>query len=140
MVARVILTISDGKRAGERHEIVARGEWAIGRAENCGVQLSGDDLECLTVSRRHCLVEFDPPRARIRDLGSRNGTYINGMQIGRPEHWHFPAKYSDAPFQTYELRNGDELRVGSTVFQVAICENSDEDDTVFSNSGNMPIS
>ena len=127
MTIHIILTIREGKRAGERHEFEARGEYAIGRAEDCPVRLSGDEPEYLMVSRRHCLVEFDPPQVRVRDLGSRNGTHLNGMQIGRPQHWHFPAEYLDAPCHPYVLRSGDELQVGPTVFEVEVCDRQRDD-------------
>jgi pSer/pThr/pTyr-binding forkhead associated (FHA) protein len=56
----------------------------------------------------------------VRDLGSRNGTQINGMQIGRPADWFFPAIVRAAACQEYELHDGDELRVGDTTFTVGI--------------------
>ena len=36
------------------------------------------------VSRHHCLLHIDPPAVWVRDLGSRNGTRVNGTQIGHP--------------------------------------------------------
>jgi pSer/pThr/pTyr-binding forkhead associated (FHA) protein len=71
------------------------------------------------VSRRHCLLEIDPPSVRVRDIGSRNGTFINGEMIGqRPEE---EAEGVGGPiFPERELTNGDELRVGDTVFRVSI--------------------
>jgi serine/threonine-protein kinase len=34
------------------------------------------------ISRRHCELFYDPPQLRVRDLGSVNGTYINGRRLG----------------------------------------------------------
>jgi len=60
---------------------------------------------------------LDPPQVSIRDCGSRNGTYINGMQIGWPEAWGIGRA---GAAQEYCLHDGDQLRVGDTVFQVNI--------------------
>src|SRR5215510_10329139 len=34
-----------------------------------------------SVSRRHCVIEADEDRFKLRDLDSYNGTYINGVAI-----------------------------------------------------------
>ena len=36
----------------------------------------------ILVSRHHFLLEVCPPQACVRDLGSRNGTYVNGRKVG----------------------------------------------------------
>lgn len=38
-------------------------------------------IPLLSVSRRHCQLNCDGGVLKIRDLGSRNGTYLNGKQI-----------------------------------------------------------
>jgi transcriptional regulator of acetoin/glycerol metabolism len=48
----------------------------IGRDEECAAQLSGQD-----VSRRHAVVQAQGPHAVLVDLGSRNGTWVNGRAI-----------------------------------------------------------
>ena len=48
----------------------------IGRSADAGVRL-GDP----TVSRRHCEIEEMEGILVVRDLGSRNGTYVNGHRI-----------------------------------------------------------
>lgn len=67
---------------------------AIGKRPGDGVVI-GDDR---TVSRLHALVEPVGGGWCIRDLGSRNGTYVNGQRI-----WAQQA-----------LHRGDEIRAGST--------------------------
>src|SRR5579862_8840021 len=47
------------------------------------------------VSRQHCLVRGAEDGYRIRDLASRNGTYVNGM-----------------PVKERALHNGDQIQVG----------------------------
>jgi hypothetical protein len=58
----------------------------------------------------------------VRDLGSCNGTRVNGMQIGRPRHWHLPPALLAAPFRGAELHDGDELCVGDAVLAVALAD------------------
>src|SRR5262245_40892908 len=48
----------------------------VGRSSLCDLPV--DDP---TVSRRHASVEVSSGRLRIRDLGSLNGTFINGTRI-----------------------------------------------------------
>jgi hypothetical protein len=52
----------------------------IGRATDCAVQLSGTERDC-AISRHHCRLNLDSSSLTIQDLGSRNGTYLNGARI-----------------------------------------------------------
>jgi pSer/pThr/pTyr-binding forkhead associated (FHA) protein len=49
----------------------------IGRAEDCDLRLEGD-----FVSRHHCILLLDEYTLRLRDLGSKNGTFVNGRRVG----------------------------------------------------------
>lgn len=53
------------------------GNIAIGRSPSCDVVLEGDQL----TSRRHALLRYDGARYTIVDLGSSNGTFVNGAEI-----------------------------------------------------------
>ena len=119
MKKRVTLMIKSGRHAGKKYGLTGLQECVIGRADDCTIRLTGS-LEFCTVSRHHCAVEVDPDAVRIRDLGSSNGTQINGMQIGRPRHWHLPAEILATPPREVEVHDGDELQVGDTLFAVAI--------------------
>jgi DNA-binding NtrC family response regulator/pSer/pThr/pTyr-binding forkhead associated (FHA) protein len=55
------------------------------------------------VSREHCRIDATGVRAMIEDLGSQNGTYVNGEVIGRPT----------------PIAEGDEIMVGDTLLLVA---------------------
>src|SRR5690242_2673511 len=48
----------------------------IGTSPACGIRLSD-----MTISRRHAAVEPLGPRCRITDLGSTNGTFMNGVNV-----------------------------------------------------------
>ena len=52
-----------------------------------------------SVSRAHCVMEATPAGYRLRDLDSRNGTFVNGI-----------------PVRTHELQNGDRVEIGRSAF------------------------
>lgn len=52
------------------------GEAFIGRDDDCASVLSGQD-----VSRRHAALRAEGPHSVLTDLGSRNGTWVNGRAI-----------------------------------------------------------
>ena len=54
----------------------------LGRDANAGVSLLQDDL----LSRRHVRITPEADGARVEDLGSRNGTFVDGDQIHSPAH------------------------------------------------------
>lgn len=90
--ARLVVIASDSLVAGS--VIRAAGSVSIGRAPENTVALPDDDY----VSARHARVEIDGATARVVDLDSRNGTFLNGERIVRARQ--------------FEL--GDVLRIGAT--------------------------
>jgi pSer/pThr/pTyr-binding forkhead associated (FHA) protein len=76
------------------------------------------------VSRHHCRLDIDPPHISVRDLGSRNGTYINGRLIGLRGDDEppvaVPAIVADLIFSSHDLKNGDVLSVGPISFAVKV--------------------
>lgn len=57
---------------------LAEGENAVGRASNCAISL--DDK---SVSRQHALLVVRSGRVTLKDLDSRNHTFLNGNQVGQ---------------------------------------------------------
>ena len=55
---------------------LAEEDVVIGRTIDCEVHLSVNN-----VSRRHALISFRNEEYQIEDLGSTNGTYVNGIKI-----------------------------------------------------------
>lgn len=68
------LLLLSGPSVGLRHEV--KGEVIIGRSPSCDIP-----LEDSKVSRRHARVVLEGGQARVSDLGSRNGTLVNGEKI-----------------------------------------------------------
>jgi pSer/pThr/pTyr-binding forkhead associated (FHA) protein len=128
MVASVTLRVKNGKLAGKVYEFHRPQRCRIGRGSKCEIRLPSES-EFLTASRYHCQLDINPPAIRVRDAGSRNGTYINGMQIGRPASWQLSPETRSRPCFDYDLTPGDELKVGETVFEVDVAR-SDEDEPV----------
>lgn len=95
MVAKLI--VASGKSAG-RSIAIKRNKLLIGRAEECDVRPLSEE-----VSRRHCAVIVGPADVWVQDLGSRNGTFVNGQKI--------EAKT--------KLADGDMIRVGSLELKVS---------------------
>src|ERR1700728_5274564 len=73
------LRILSGPHAGETIPI-RRGKLLIGREEDCHLRPESE-----FVSRHHCVLLLDDYTLRIRDLGSKNGTFVNGRRVGSSE-------------------------------------------------------
>ena len=94
-MAELILEIVEGDDAGRQTPL--EGSIEIGREGSTGLAL--DDEQA---SRRHARVTAQGDTATVEDLGSTNGTYLNGQPIEGER----------------TLRPGDRLRVGLTVFEL----------------------
>jgi len=88
---------------------VVRG--VLGPHENGNFALDGDltfgrdpanqvAIDDFSVSRRHCMIARDGDRYVIRDLGSHNGTFVNGSAV-----------------EERILENGDRIAIGASVFE-----------------------
>jgi predicted component of type VI protein secretion system len=74
-------------------------KFLIGRAKECSLRAGSE-----AISRRHCAIVRVKDKWAIRDLGSRNGTYVNEKKIDEPAR----------------IRPGDEIRVGPLKFRVEL--------------------
>jgi hypothetical protein len=89
------LWVISGSRAGQ--SVGVTGELVIGRAN---ADLTIDDAE---VSRRHVAVRrLEDGQLEVEDLGSANGTFVNGSRIEGP----------------VKVGGGTKIRVGKTEFEV----------------------
>jgi pSer/pThr/pTyr-binding forkhead associated (FHA) protein len=114
MLPRVIFLTMKGGLQGHEFEICGKARCVVGRGQDCELRLPASDL---TVSRRHCLLDVDPPAITLYDL-SLNGTYVNGEKA-------LPARRTAegelAP-QGQPLTAGDEIEVGETTLRVWIVD------------------
>jgi len=72
---------------------LAEGEVSVGRDSSNQLWVADPAL-----SRRHCLLVQDGGQFSIRDLGSRNGTLVNGV-----------------PVEQQQIRHGDQIFIGDSV-------------------------
>lgn len=70
-----VLIVLTGKYKGKRVKLTDA-ETVIGRDESAKIRIATQEL-----SRQHCLLIVSDAGVLVRDLGSRNGTFINGMPI-----------------------------------------------------------
>lgn len=74
-------------------------EFKIGSGPGNDLLIQGDDY----VSGNHAVIRFDRGSLYLTDLNSRNGTYINEIQVNQA---------------VTALQSGDQIRLGQTVFQL----------------------
>lgn len=96
---RVTLRVTAGPYTGREFTFEQHDTFLIGRSESAHLYLPEDKF----FSRHHCLLEIAPPRCFLRDLGSTNGTFVNGRRV--PEAF---------------LRSGDRIQGGQTVLEVDV--------------------
>ena len=120
--SRTTVTLALVNGRGERSEFVfdERSTCLIGRGEDCSPQLPNDEHH-RSVSRHHCMLDINPPDVRIRDFGSRNGTYVNGVKIGQRDPAQSAAQGRGLGLQERDLKDGDEVRLGRSVaFHISV--------------------
>lgn len=66
----------------------------LGRGVDCDIVILGS-----TVSRRHARISTSEIHSVLEDLGSRNGTFVNGDRLSAP----------------HPLHDGDQIGLGSEV-------------------------
>ena len=96
----VQMLVVQGKARGQYLRF-PRGEFVFGRGPECHIRPNSD-----WVSRQHCLLRVTKEGALIRDLGSTNGTLINGARVVGERR----------------LESGDQLQLGPLVLQVLFRE------------------
>jgi serine/threonine-protein kinase len=122
MSARVILHVLEGDFRGKEYEFTNHTLCTVGRSSSCLLQLP-DDGSDRTVSRRHCMFDIDPPEVQLIDLGSLNGTCVNGERIGGRTGCVAGGPGAGVSCVVpYPLHDGDEVRIGQTLLCVEVGE------------------
>ncbi|MEQ1763961.1 MAG: FHA domain-containing serine/threonine-protein kinase [Pyrinomonadaceae bacterium] len=96
---RVTLNVVAGPQTGRTFTFDQHDTFMIGRSEDSHFCLPHDRF----FSRHHCIVEIAPPQAFLRDLGSTNGTFVNGLRV-----------------ESIYLKHGDRIQGGETVLEVQV--------------------
>jgi pSer/pThr/pTyr-binding forkhead associated (FHA) protein len=100
----VTLILQKGGKS--RQEIVVKAHrTTIGRKRSCNIC-----IPALEVSRQHCEILIENGKVRLRDLGSSNGTWVNGVQVDEAE-----------------LATGDTVAIGPVLFLVRISQEQGSD-------------
>ncbi len=102
---RVTLHVIAGPQTGRDFTFDQHDTFMIGRSEDSQFCLPEDRY----FSRHHCILEIAPPQAFLRDLGSTNGTYVNGMRV-----------------DTAHLKSGDRIQGGETILEVEVSTGLEE--------------
>jgi pSer/pThr/pTyr-binding forkhead associated (FHA) protein len=119
-VGTITLVISRGPLVGQHFVFDKPTTCVIGRACDCSISLPQEG-EFAVVSRHHCLLDISPPAIRVRDLGSANGTFVNGHKIGQRDSGTEPGSAGQAGWPTVELSAGDEILLANhTAFRVSV--------------------
>jgi FHA domain len=90
---RLIIRRMQGQRPGLEYDLPQR--TTLGRGD---VEIAFEDP---FASSRHARIELQSGVAILEDLGSTNGTFVNGEQLEGP----------------WSLRSGDQIAIGDTVFE-----------------------
>ncbi len=94
---------------GHREIVLAEGENVLGRGVDSLVW-----IDAQAVSRRHARVMVGSGLATLEDLGSKNGTFVNGIRLTA----------------TVALRDGDQLRIGNVPMTLKIFAKPSSTETV----------
>jgi predicted component of type VI protein secretion system len=95
----VEISLVNVRSGGQTQELpVSRSRLLFGRKDTCQIR-----IPVHSVSREHCELRIEGDKAIVRDLGSSNGTYVNGQRV-----------------QEQELAPGDLLAIGPAVFVARI--------------------
>jgi pSer/pThr/pTyr-binding forkhead associated (FHA) protein len=97
MNASFVLVMKDGQRRAFELNV---GVIVMGRRPECDLR-----IPLMDVSRRHCSLDIHGDSFVLRDLGSSNGTFVNGQRI-----------------EEVQLKSGDNIQIGPLTF---IFENGD---------------
>jgi len=95
---QVRLKVLQGSKTGKEIKLPTP-QCLVGRSEECHLRPQTD-----AISRRHCLIMTTENEVVVRDLKSRNGTFVNGEKVA----------------EEAVLLSGDQLRIGPLSFEVLI--------------------
>lgn len=96
----VKIIVIKGPEKGKTFSFDKADRFLVGRAKKAHLRFSEKDLY---ISRNHFLLEISSEHCYIKDLNSKNGTFVNGKRITHAE-----------------LKNGDIIQIGDTILKIII--------------------
>jgi serine/threonine-protein kinase len=103
---KVTLAVTSGPHTGQSFAFEQHDTFIVGRGDDVHFHLPDDPH----LSRRHFLLEINPPLCRLIDLESRSGTTVNGIKV-----------------ETVDLKDGDRVEAGASAFRVQIDRRAETD-------------
>lgn len=100
--SRLVLAVTAGPHQGMVFHFTDHDTFLVGRSSHAHFRLPAKDEH---FSRIHFLVEWNAPHCRLMDMGSTNGTYVNGNKV-----------------TVIDLKDGDVIRVGQMSIMVTIVD------------------
>lgn len=91
------IVLVSGERSGEEF-VLEQASTTLGRGDSAELR-----FEDPSMSSEHAALEFFGAGIRLRDLGSMNGTLVNGSEV-----------------KAAELKNGDRFRLGACEFEFVL--------------------
>ena len=98
---QIEVTVRQGREFGRRYVIRIGQRFVLGRGRDVTVRVQDEK-----VSRRHVALELTPDGLSVTDLGSRNGSFLDGRQL--------------KPHEARTAHSDDVLQIGDHVFQLTL--------------------
>jgi serine/threonine-protein kinase len=95
---QITLTVTAGPAKGVVFSFAEIDTFLVGRSRYAHFQVVDEYLSTI-----HFMMELLPPRCRLIDLDSHNGTFVNDKKVN-----------------VVEMRDGDEIRAGHSTFRLTI--------------------
>jgi len=109
MFCKVILKFTKGSLKNQEYAYYQQTCVTVGRQDDCTIVIPETDT---SVSRNHCQLTIDPPEVTVRDLESTNGTFLNGILIGRRQKTDGTEEIDIQSPTDFAMKPGDRLGLG----------------------------
>ncbi|MGB3519789.1 MAG: FHA domain-containing protein [Elainellaceae cyanobacterium] len=90
--------VASAERVGDAWATAIASSWLVGRHSSCALPILH-----LSISRHHAVIGHHSGQFYLADVGSSNGTWINGQRLGAGDR--------------YDLHDGDVIRFGSLLVE-----------------------
>ncbi|MGL4555526.1 MAG: FHA domain-containing protein, partial [Gemmataceae bacterium] len=97
----LLLRVLSGPHEGKRFTLTGHDTFLVGRSRQAHFCIGQEDRY---FSRVHFMIETNPPAARLVDMGSHNGTHLNGRRVA----------------EASALAEGDRIQAGHTILLVSM--------------------